>query len=94
MPHIFDKSYWEKRWQEQKIGWDIGYVSPAIKDYTEQLTDKSIKILIPGAGNGYEAEYLYKKGFSNVFYMDYAPSSVTTFLKRVPDFPENKILRK
>ncbi len=88
----FDKSYWEKRWTEGKIGWDSGAVSTPIKEYIDQLTNKSIKILVPGAGNGYEVEYLYKKGFNNVFYMDFATKSAQSFLKRVTGFPENKII--
>ncbi len=92
MSKFFDKTYWEKRWQEKQTGWDTGNVSPPVKEYIDQLTDKSIKILIPGAGNGYEVEYLHKKAFSGVYYMDFAESSVQSFLKRVPDFPNSRIL--
>lgn len=88
----FDKNYWEKRWQENKIGWDSGNVSLPIKEYIDQIKNKWIKILVPGAGNGYEVEYLYKNGFKNVFYMDFATKSIQSFLNRVPDFPKNQII--
>lgn len=92
MSKSFNKQYWEKRWQEQKIAWDSGSISTPIKEYIDQLNNKSIKILVPGAGNGYEVEYLHKKAFTNVYYMDFAQSSIQSFRKRVPDFPNEKIL--
>jgi len=56
-------NYWENRYQNQQTGWDIGEISSPLKAYIDQLEDKSIKILIPGAGNAYEAEYLFLNGF-------------------------------
>ena len=32
------------------------------KEYIDQITDKSIRILIPGCGNAHEAEYLFRLG--------------------------------
>jgi hypothetical protein len=55
----FDKSYWEEKFIKNETGWDIGYVSTPLKEYFDQLTNKDLKILIPGSGNGYEAEYLF-----------------------------------
>ena len=57
----FDKKYWQDKYINQHTGWDIGYISTPIKEYIDQLSDKSLKILIPGAGNAHEAAYLYKK---------------------------------
>ena len=59
-------NYWEERYQNNEIGWDVGAITTPLKDYIDQITDKSIRILIPGAGNGYEFDYLIKKGFFNV----------------------------
>jgi len=64
------------------MGWDIGYPSTPIKEYADQLTDKSIQILIPGAGNAYEAEYLWKQGFSNVHILDISEIPLKEFKKR------------
>ena len=81
--------FWEERWQEDgKQGWDIGYPSTPIKSYIDQLEDKNIKILIPGSGNGYEAQYLYEKGFQNVFVIDISATALKNFKQRFPDFPE------
>lgn len=82
-----EQNYWTKRYKEQQTGWDIGYPSTPIKEYVDQLTDKTIEILIPGAGNAYEAEYLLKKGFKNVHILDISDVPLKQFKKRNPDFP-------
>lgn len=86
------KEYWNNRYLNSEIGWDIGYVSTPLKEYFDQIEDKEKKILIPGGGNSYEAEYLYKKGFKNVFVIDIAPSPLDNLQKRIPDFPENHLV--
>jgi methyl halide transferase len=88
----FDASYWENRWREGQTGWDIGHVSTPIREYADQLIDKSLRILIPGCGSGYEAEYLHRSGFNNVWLMDFSPTAVKSFMQRVPDFPGDKVL--
>lgn len=85
-------NYWDTRYQECQIGWDLGQVSPPIKEYCDQLVDKTIKILIPGAGNAYEAEYLFNQGFSNVFIVDFAQTALDGFSERNPTFPKEQLL--
>ena len=63
-----------------------------LKKYIDQLTDKNIKILIPGGGNSYEAEYLHNLGFKNVFVVDISPTALTNLKNRVPDFPKNHLI--
>ena len=65
-----DKKYWDDRYLNGESSWDIGYVSPALKAYIDQLPDKHISILIPGCGNAYEAEYLLQQGFTNITLVD------------------------
>ena len=65
-----DKQFWENKWSRGETGWDLGEVSPPIKAYVDQIKDKSLKILIPGAGNSYEARYLVENGFSNITVID------------------------
>ncbi len=89
-----DKDYWENLYEKNQLGWDIGYVSPPLKEYINQITDKNLKILIPGGGNGYEAAYLYSEGFKNIFYLDYAENAIKSFKKRFPDFPAQNIIYK
>lgn len=89
-----NKKFWSARYKENRTGWDIGEVSRPIKEFIDQLEDRNIKILIPGAGNSYEAEYLYKNGFKNVVICDIAKQPLQNFKKRLPDFPENQILNR
>ena len=57
--------YWNNRYENLETGWDVGKVSIPLKEYFEQISDKKQKILIPGSGNGYEGEYLFKNNFRN-----------------------------
>ncbi len=67
------ETYWNNQYEANSTGWDLGEVSPPIKAYIDQLTDKNLRILIPGCGNTYEAEYLLQNGFSNITIIDIAP---------------------
>lgn len=87
-----DYNYWNTRWTEGQTGWDIGDVSPAIKEYIDTLTDKKMRILIPGCGNGYEGSYLHHLGFTNVFLMDLSELPLNTFARRNPDFPKEHLI--
>ena len=88
----FDKAYWERKYRNQATGWDIGYASTPLTTYFDQLTNKELKILIPGGGNCYEAEYLVEKGFKNIFVIDIAEQPLINIKTRFPDFPENQLI--
>lgn len=83
---------WNQRYESGETGWDLGEVSPPLKNYFDQLEDKNIRILIPGAGNAYEAAYLYQNGFKNVFILDWATYPLTKFKERYPDFPDSQCI--
>ena len=86
------KEYWTSRYTENDTGWDLGEISTPLKEYIDQLTDKSISILIPGAGNSYEAEYLFKNGFKNVTIIDLSEEPLKNIQKRIPDFPKENLI--
>jgi thiopurine S-methyltransferase len=92
MESKLDRDYWSKRYQTNETGWDVGTPSTPLKEYIDQLENKNIKILIPGCGNAYEAQYLFENGFKNVFVIDLAPIPLENLKKRVPDFPSNQLL--
>lgn len=94
MPEEQDLStrYWSGRYQKGQTGWDVGKVSTPIKAYVDQLPQKEIKILLPGGGNGHEAEYLHQQGFTHVYLLDFAPEPLKAFAARVPDFPREHLL--
>lgn len=86
------KDFWDEKYQTGKTGWNIGAVSPPLKTYIDQLVNKNQKILIPGTGNSYEAEYLFQKGFNEVYVADISELPLKNFAKRVPNFPQSHLL--
>lgn len=88
---IIDKNYWDNRYKSNETGWDIGFVSTPIKEYLDQLQDKTIDILIPGCGNAWEAEYCFQNDFIDTHVIDISDQAIDRFQKRVPDFPKDKI---
>lgn len=87
-------SFWEDRYIKSETGWDIGYISTPLKTYFDQLTDRTIKILLPGGGNGYEVEYLFRNGFKQVYLLDWALKSLTNFKRRVHEFPDSQLINE
>lgn len=91
-PQTPPESYWTQRYRAGNTGWDIGYPAPPLRDYLDQLTDRSLRILIPGAGNAYEAEYAWQAGFTQVHVLDISEAPLAAFAERVPDFPTEQLL--
>jgi thiopurine S-methyltransferase len=87
-----DPAYWSNRYRSNEIAWDAGAATTPLTSYFDQLEKKDLIILIPGAGNAYEAEYLVNKGFSNVFVCDVAPEPLANLKKRCPAFPQEHLL--
>lgn len=88
-----NKQYWQERYEAQRTGWDMGGVSPPIGTYIDQLANKDLRILLPGAGMGYEAAHMVASGFRNLTILDIAPYPLEHLQKRLPDSfpPENLI---
>lgn len=87
-----DQQYWQSKYQEGNTPWDIGQVSPPLKSYIDSLTDKDLRILIPGAGRAYEAIYLHQLGFKQVYVCDWAMDAFQHLLAEVPDFPKHQLI--
>jgi SAM-dependent methyltransferase len=92
MDLIHDSHFWSERYKTGNTGWDIGRASTPLSAYFDQLESKQIKILIPGAGHAWEAEYLHYNGFTDVWVVDIAPEAIDNFKKRVPDFPSEHLI--
>ncbi|AFL79733.1 Thiopurine S-methyltransferase (TPMT) [Aequorivita sublithincola DSM 14238] len=86
------ESFWNQKYLSGETGWDIGYVSTPLKEYIDRLSDKNLKILIPGGGNSCETEYLFDKGFNNVFVIDISSIPLKNLSKRIPSFPKKNLL--
>lgn len=78
-----DEPYWTQRYEQGDTGWDAGSITTPLKEYFDQLSDKAVSILIPGAGNAHEAEYLLKHGFTNVTVCDLSEKPLKNLEERV-----------
>ena len=87
-----DQNFWNDRYLNGDTGWDLGEISPPMKAYFDQLKNKEIRILIPGGGNSYEAQYLIEKGFKNITVVDLSPKAKEDFLKRFPSMPPEQFI--
>ena len=85
-------TYWSTRYAANQTGWDLGVVSPPIKAYADQLTDKSLRVLIPGCGNAHEAEYLLSENFDNITLIDISEILVNNIKSKYSEFIENSKL--
>jgi SAM-dependent methyltransferase len=85
-----DKTYWDNQYLANTLGWDLGQVSPPIKEYIDSIPNKNAKILIPGCGNSYEAEYLLKNNFTDITVIDISPTLVAALKQK---FAENKNIK-
>ena len=87
-----NQANWNSKWEQNQTGWDIGHISTPIKAYIDQLTDRDLKILIPGAGNSYEGEYLFNQGFKNISILDLSRVPFNNLKKRCSDFPDKSLI--
>ena len=87
-----DENYWSTRYIKNEIAWDLGCVSPPMKILIDGISDKETRILIPGAGNAYEAEYLFQNGFQNIFVLDISQQPLLTFKSRIKNFPDENLI--
>ena len=94
MENVNQAQFWQQRYEQDSIGWDMGQVSPPLKAYIDQLPEfaKDQSILVPGAGNAYEVSYLHEQGFTNVTLVDFAPAPIAAFAERYPDFPAKHLI--
>ncbi len=94
MKQSLNAKYWDDRYMDNDNPWDMGQVSPPLKAYFDQLSNKEISILIPGAGNAYEAEYLVNAGFINVFVCDYAAIPLQNLAERCAKIKKENLLQE
>ena len=91
MSNILGEDYWTFRYQHNSIGWDVGEVTHPIKQYLDQIDNYWLKLLVPGAGNGYEAQYALEKGFLNTNILDISSYPLEKFQLKHSGFPKDQI---
>ena len=88
---LLDEKFWSERYRLGLTGWDIGNPSIPLVQYLDQIENKSLRVLIPGAGNAYEAYYAFRNGFSNIHVLDISDLPLTMFRLKYPDFPKRNL---
>jgi SAM-dependent methyltransferase len=86
-----DKEFWDSHYNAGQTGWDLGSVSPPLKAYIDQISDKSLRILIPGAGNSYEALHLLEQGFMDVTVLDIAPTVIRRLTEKTKNLSRGRL---
>lgn len=90
---FFPASFWNELYTSGQTAWDVGYVSTPIKEYIDQLANKRLRILVPGAGRGYEAVYLAQQGFTDITVVDISPMATQSLKETARDrYPSIKII--
>ncbi len=79
--------YWEKMYQDKKDDWDQGKVSPPLLEFFKHPScPSSGRVLVPGAGRGYDATAWTKKGHETlaVDFSQTAFQALTTLAEKTP----------
>lgn len=92
MSDELDLKYWNNLYLNKDSPWDVGEISQPLREYFSQLKNKNISVLIPGAGNAYEAEYLVNAGFENVYVCDFAEEPLKNLSDRCPKIKKENLL--
>ena len=79
---VLDAKYWNDQYLANTTGWDLGMPSPPLVDFFNSIENKDLKILIPGCGNAYEAEFLMNAGFTNITLIDISADLVKKLQER------------
>lgn len=87
-----ESGFWTERYRQHQTGWDVGYATQPIVNIINKVSNKSARILLPGAGNAWEGEYIWNQGFENLHILDFAQPALDAFKNRVPDFPHEQLI--
>lgn len=87
-----DAQYWDSQWKTNTIGWDLGIPAPPLVSFIDKIENKNAKILIPGCGNAYEAEYLVSKGFTDITLIDISETASKILEEKFSNFSQIKVV--
>lgn len=79
-----DADFWNDRYLKGDTPWNIAQASPPLTSYLDQLDDKTIKILIPGAGHAHEANYMLEHGFTDITICDISEAAIIGLKTKLP----------
>jgi SAM-dependent methyltransferase len=59
----FRTQFWVKRWEREKLPWDLGHVPPDLTKFLTHTETSHPRVLIPGCGSGYEVRAFHQAGY-------------------------------
>lgn len=71
-----DATFWENRYQERHTPWDLGGPTPVFERLIHEGTIPQGRLLVPGAGRGYDAIAFARAGYE-VVALDLSPSAAS-----------------
>lgn len=89
---MLDAQYWSTRYREGRTGWDLNAPSTPLIAFCESQVSKDDRILIPGAGRGYEAQALHQAGYTQVYVVDLSAEPLQDLAQRAPSFPADHLI--
>ena len=92
MTKMLNKSYWEDRYQNKEDFWNAKSITTPLKEYIDQLEDKSIHILVPGVGHGHELVYLHKQGFNKSVGVDFTTMAFEQTIENEPSITKDVVV--
>lgn len=63
----------------------MGQVSPPLSAFLQKLSQREQRILIPGAGYGHEARWLWQEGFRQIKVLDYSAAALAALQEHLPE---------
>lgn len=87
-----DAQYWDNQWKANTTGWDLGMPAPPLVSFIDSVENKNAKILIPGCGSAYEAEYLISKGFTDITLIDISETASCKLKEKFSNNPQINVV--
>lgn len=92
MTKMMNKTYWEDRYRNKEDFWNAKSITTPIQAYIDQLTDKSIQILVPGVGHGHELVYLHNQGFTRSIGLDFTTLAFEQTIQAEPNLSKDDVV--
>jgi len=81
---VSSASRWDSAYREEKQGWEMGGVNPALSHYgLPSLLQEGSSVLVPGAGRGHDAEWISQRK-AKVTALDFSPLAQAEFRMSYP----------
>ncbi len=76
--------YWDLRYQQHDSPWTLDIPSPPLTTFVKEM-DRSIRILVPGAGCSPDIKFLSESGFTDVTVCDISQTAVNRLAEMFTD---------